>query len=125
MTIPYYKGHYIPFQQEGRGLGSILSSIARSALPLVKSGAKFLGRQALRAGCDIGDDVLSGHTVRSSIRKRVLGEDSPQEGSGVKRRRRARKPKKSKRKCVIKKKQCKKRHPKKKKNKKRVHDIFS
>src|SRR5277367_1051528 len=89
MSIPYYKGHFIPISQEGRGLGSILSSIARSALPLVRSGAKFLGRQALRTGCGIGDDVLSGHSVKSSIRKRVLGEEPlPQEGSGVKRRRR-------------------------------------
>jgi len=127
MTIPYYKGHFIPIHQEGRGLGSIFSSIARSALPFVKSGAKFLGRQALRAGCDIGDDVLSGHTVKSSIRKRVFGEEAPQEGSGIKRRRRRRRKQTPKRKvrkirkCSKKKKCAKKRRRGKKKN----HDIFS
>jgi|SRR5277367_3237244 len=132
MTIPYYKGHFIPIQQEGRGLGSILSSIARSALPLVRTGAKFLGRQALRAGCDIGDDVLSGHTVKSSIRKRVFGEESPQEGSGIKRRRRTRKhaprrrrrPVRKVRKCS-KKKKCKQAKRRRGKKNKKNHDIFS
>ena len=133
MTIPYYKGHFIPIQQEGRGLGSILSSIARSALPLVRTGAKFLGRQALRAGCDIGDDVLSGHTVKSSIRKRVFGEESPQEGSGIKRRRRTirkraprrrRRPVRKVRKCS-KKKKCKQAKRRRGKKNKKNHDIFS
>jgi hypothetical protein len=95
----YYKGHPTPYQytQEGHGLGSILSSIAKTAIPFVKTGARFLGREVLRAGCDVGDDVLSGQTVKQSIRKRVFGQ-TPQEGSGVKRIKRVYPPKRNRKK---------------------------
>ena len=128
----YFRGHpYIPPNQEGQGLGSILSSIARTAIPFLKTGARFVGREALRAGCDVGDDVLSGQTVKQSIRKRVFGEE-PQEGSGVgiKRRRitnqskaKRSKPRRKTNHQVVRKKTQKRRSPKNKKGK--THDIFS
>ena len=47
------------YQQE-YGLGNIFSSIAKTVLPLVKSGSKTIGKQVLRSGVGFASDVLSG-----------------------------------------------------------------
>jgi hypothetical protein len=74
-SLPYFAG----YPQYGHGIGSLFGSLARTALPLLKRNAGFIGKQVLNAACDVGNDVLDGHTVKSSINKRVFGE---QGGSG-------------------------------------------
>jgi len=55
--------------QRGHGLGCIFASIGRAVLPLVKSGAKAVGRKVLKSGTRIASDVLAGENVkRAAIR---------------------------------------------------------
>jgi len=75
--LPYYAGSY----QNGEGIGSLLGSLAKTALPLLRSGAKFVGKSLLNAGCDVANDMFDGHTLKSSVKKRVFNEQ-PQEGEG-------------------------------------------
>src|SRR5277367_3038079 len=139
----YFRGHpYVPpSSQEGHGLGSILSSIARTAIPFLKPIAKTIGRTVLDKGCEVGRDVIEGQNLKTSFRKRVFGQNPPQEGSGGKRRRRRRrsraavKPRRRKPgrpgKAVKKKKKKKKKTKKNKRGtrkratKRASHDIFS
>ena len=44
---PYFSG---AAYQKGYGLGGIFSSIAKSVVPLIKSGAKAVGKQVLQSG---------------------------------------------------------------------------
>ena len=46
--------------QHGYGLGGLFRSIARAAMPAVKSGAKTLGKIALKSGTNLLGDVLAG-----------------------------------------------------------------
>ena len=54
--------------QKGFGLGGLLGGILKSAMPLIKQGAKTLGREALRAGVGITQDVLEGRNLRTSAK---------------------------------------------------------
>jgi hypothetical protein len=44
--------------QRGYGLGGIFKSLARYAIPLFKQGAKVVGKRALQAATEVGQDVL-------------------------------------------------------------------
>lgn len=57
--------------QRGHGLGSILSGFFRSAWPLIQTGAKAFGKQILRTGLQIANDVAEGHEFKESSRKRI------------------------------------------------------
>ena len=46
--------------------GNLYSSIAKSALPLVKKGAKTLGKQVLQSGVEFASDVLHGKNVKQA-----------------------------------------------------------
>ncbi len=81
--------------QRGHGFGSFLSGLFRSALPILKSGAKVLGKQVLRTGLQIANDVVEGQSFCDSSRRRIPeGIKSfvssagliPQSGSGRNRR---------------------------------------
>ena len=52
--------------QQGYGLGNIFSSIAKTVLPLVKSGFKAIGKQVLRSGVGFASDVLSGKNAKQA-----------------------------------------------------------
>ena len=52
--------------QQGYGLGNIFSSIAKTDLPLVKSGSKAIGKQVLRSGVGFASDVLSGKNAKQA-----------------------------------------------------------
>jgi hypothetical protein len=109
MFQDYYmsqSGHGVPiFQgsrgQRGHGLGSVLSGFFRSAMPILKRGLAFFGREALKTGARIADDVAEGEAFGDATRKRV-GERIneyvpgliPQSGSGKRRRRITQKKKK-------------------------------
>ena len=52
--------------QRGYGIGGIFKSLARCAIPLFKQGAKVVGKRALKAATEVGQDVLQGKNVRES-----------------------------------------------------------
>jgi hypothetical protein len=60
-----YRG--APFQW-GYGIGGIFKSLARYAIPLFKQGAKVVGKRALKAATEVGQDVLQGKNVRESAK---------------------------------------------------------
>ena len=61
--MPYFSG---ASYQRGYGLGSIFSSIAKSVLPLIKSGAKAVGKEALKSGMAFASDVVAGKNVKQA-----------------------------------------------------------
>ena len=52
--------------QQGYGLGNLFSSIAKSVLPLVKKGAKTVGKQVLQSGVEFASDFLQGKNVKQA-----------------------------------------------------------
>lgn len=99
---PYQKGH--------GGIGRFLGGLLRRALPFLKSGARAVGKEALRAGMNIIDDIStqnvpfkqslrsrvreSGHNLKRKAEEKM---ESFMEGSGYKRngkRRKNQSPKK-------------------------------
>ena len=61
--MPYFSGARI---QQGYGLGNLFSSTAKSVLPLVKSGAKAVGKQVLQNVVDFASDVFSGKNAKQA-----------------------------------------------------------
>jgi hypothetical protein len=57
--------------QRGHGFGNVLASAARFALPLVKEGAKYLGKKAFEAGAKIFGDVSKGTPIREAVKRRA------------------------------------------------------
>lgn len=46
--------------QRGRGVGAFLGGLMRKILPYITSGAKAVGKEAVRAGINVLDDVTRG-----------------------------------------------------------------
>ena len=61
--LPYFNGAKY---QQGYGLGNIFSSIAKTVLPLVKSGSKAIGKQVFHSGVGFASAVLSGKNAKQS-----------------------------------------------------------
>ena len=57
--------------QRGYGIGGIFKSLARYAIPLLKQGAKVVGKRALQAAVEVGQDVLQGKNVKSRGKQAV------------------------------------------------------
>lgn len=66
--MPYYQG--LPLQK-GYGIGGFFAKLFRSVLPFLKSGAKTVGKEALRTGTMIANDVLAGENVKTSAETRA------------------------------------------------------
>ena len=64
---PWQMGH----GQMGYGLGGLFRSVARSVMPMVKSGAKALGNSALKSGANFVGDVLAGKNVKEAAKARA------------------------------------------------------
>jgi hypothetical protein len=62
-----------PFIQRGHGIGSTFGRLYRVVRPLISSGAKSLGREALRTGAKIMNDIADDpHTnVRDVVSKHL------------------------------------------------------
>jgi len=58
-------------RQAGHGLGQVLKSLFRSAIPLVSSGAKVLGKQMLKTGLQVASDVAAGKRLKKSVNTRT------------------------------------------------------
>ena len=56
--------------QRGYGIGGIFKSLARFAMPLFKKSAKAVGKRALQAATEIGQDVLEGESITKSAKSR-------------------------------------------------------
>ena len=56
--------------QKGHGIGSFLSSIFRSIVPLFKSGARAVGKEMLRTGGNIMHDIAMDTSPRESMKRR-------------------------------------------------------
>jgi hypothetical protein len=89
--VPIFQGYR---GQRGHGLGSILSGFFRSAMPILRRGLSFFGKEALRTGARIATDVADGQPLGVAARRRVgerINEMVPgligQSGSGKRRRR--------------------------------------
>lgn len=63
-----YKG--VPYQR-GHGIGSFLGGLFRSVLPLLKSGARAVGKEALSAGVGLLSDLVSARPLDESIKTRL------------------------------------------------------
>jgi hypothetical protein len=57
--------------QRGHGLGSMLSGLFRSAMPMIKRGLAFFGKHALKTGLEVANDVADGQTFRDSAQRRI------------------------------------------------------
>lgn len=63
-----YRG--VPYQR-GHGIGSFLGGLFRSCLPLLSSGAKAIGKEALNAGVGLLSDMVSARPMEESIKSRL------------------------------------------------------
>lgn len=66
--LPVYGG---VISQKGHGLGSILGGLFRGAIPLLKNVGKVVGRQVLKSGLNVANDVVSGANVKKSLKRRA------------------------------------------------------
>ena len=57
--------------QRGHGIGSVLSGLFQSALPVLKKGAAAIGKQALRTGVDFAGDLLQGKSAKEAAANRA------------------------------------------------------
>lgn len=89
--LPVFTGYS---GQRGHGLGSLLSGLFRSAMPMIKRGLATFGRHALKTGLEIANDVAGGENLKHSAKRRVTEgiksfvnpqNFSSQQGSGRKR----------------------------------------
>lgn len=67
-VIPPYAG--VRYQR-GSGLGGILSSLGRVAVPLLKKAAATVGKQALSSGVKLAGDIISGRNVKRAVKHRA------------------------------------------------------
>ena len=85
---------YSALGQRGHGLGSKISGFFRRAFPFIFSGAKALGRQALKTGVNIANDVIDGKSLKESAGahipdgiKSFVSSNFGQSGSGKRKKR--------------------------------------
>ena len=68
--------------QRGYGIGGIFKSLARYAIPLFKQGAKVVGKRALQAATEVGQDVLHGKDGKESVKTHGVDvEDFAEQGA--------------------------------------------
>ena len=60
------------YGQTGYGLGGLFRNLARRSMPLISTGAKVLGKIALKSGADFLGDVLSGKNVKEAAKARTV-----------------------------------------------------
>jgi len=84
VTPPFYSGAQY---QQGYELGNIFSSISKTIMPFAKSGAKAIGKQALKSGVGFASDVLAGKNVKQAAIDRAKAAGSSLLNQAVKRKR--------------------------------------
>lgn len=66
--LSYYSGS--PYQK-GYGIGAIFRSLFRTAVPLLKSGAKAIGKQLMSSGLHTLNDISRGDDVKTAVKRRM------------------------------------------------------
>ena len=66
--LPVFRGTSF---QKGYGIGSVFGSIGQAVLPLLKSGAKAVGKEALKSGTQFLGDILEGNNVKQAAATRA------------------------------------------------------
>ena len=56
--------------QRGHGIGGFFSSLLKGAMPLLKSGAKNIGRELLSTGVNVAKDLLNGEQPKKALKRR-------------------------------------------------------
>ena len=82
---PYFSSAHF---QNGYSLGEIFSSLAKSIMPLIKSGAKATGKQALKGGLGFASDVLAGKDAKKAAveHAKMAGSSLLRQAAGCKRK---------------------------------------
>jgi hypothetical protein len=62
-----YGGSFHSATMKGDGLGSFLGGLFRRIFPLLSSGAKAVGKQALSTGVGLLKDALNGRPIKESM----------------------------------------------------------
>ena len=52
--------------QRGHGLGNVLRTLTKFALPILKKGARSVGKQVLKTGMNIAQDAIHGQNIKSA-----------------------------------------------------------
>ena len=81
--------------QRGHGLGNMLRSLTKFALPFLKKGAKAVGKQAKKTGMNIAQEVMLGQNIKKAAKRHLsqgLTDLITQQGRGQPRRRKRRGP---------------------------------
>ena len=65
--MPYFSGT--------QSVDNIFASLGRSVLPLVKEGAKSIGREVLKSGTNFVSDVLEGENLKQATGNRAKKTD--------------------------------------------------
>lgn len=66
--LPVFSGVRV---QRGHGIGSVIGRLAKSVMPLIKSGAKAVGKQALTSGMQLAGDMFSGKNLKQAAKTRA------------------------------------------------------
>lgn len=77
--LPVFAGARV---QQGHGIGNVLGGLVRMAIPLLKSGAGVLKREAVKAGVGLAGNLLKKGT--SAILKRIAPSSSSHSAAGYK-----------------------------------------
>lgn len=67
-SLPSFQG--APFQK-GYGIGSVLGGLFRGVLPLLKQGAKTIGKEAITSAALFANDLIDGHRPSSALQTRA------------------------------------------------------
>ena len=98
---PVFAGSRI---QRGHGLGSVFSGLFKAATPLLKRGAKALGKKALKTGMELANDLIEGKNFKTAAKDRLkkAGSSLMEEAVGSLRRPPGKRAKKRERTSLIK-----------------------
>lgn len=66
--LNYYQGANF---QRGYGFGSLFRSFFRAAVPLLKSGAKTVGKQLFHSGVNMLNDISKGDDLKVATKRRL------------------------------------------------------
>ena len=76
--------------QRGHGLGNVLWTLTKFALPFLKKGVKAVGKQAVRTGMNIAQEAMQGRNIKTAAKHHLsqgLTELVTQRGRGHARKR--------------------------------------
>lgn len=81
-SVLYQRGYGLGYDIDlgdtyGLGFGDNLMSLIRYALPMLKGGLQYLGKQAVSTAANIAQDAIEGKSVKESAKEHIskVGED--------------------------------------------------